>query len=253
MIHHVFEEIDEICKRSAVQKLKPVCERISSITNAIPREQTHLESILNEASYDAWSLGMIRELSYSFKLSDGSHNVGKAEDLAYNCHLLMTVERIKVKLVKGILNKVSQRFANAICKGILAHMRSRFWTTLNVQSDDIAFEVSKAISDHFLVVFKEDRMSYYRRNIDTLSSARLAAVSSVVTFLRPLNVNSTHWRRIVADEIYDTLCTRREPLLLKMLPKIRDMCQKTKDDLQSIIAWNGKLQLHNQQECMCKK
>lgn len=53
MIHRVFEEIDEICKRSAVQKLEPVCELIPSITNAISGKQTHLESILNEASYDA--------------------------------------------------------------------------------------------------------------------------------------------------------------------------------------------------------
>ena len=43
----------------------------------------------------------------------------------------------------------------------------------------------------------------------------------------------------------------QEPLLLKVLPKIRDMCQK-KDDLQSVIAWNGTLHLYNQQECTCK-
>lgn len=82
----------------------------------------------------------------------------------------------------------------------------------------------------------------------------LAMGSIVVTFFNSVDVNSTEWRRKVANEVYDKVQENRNEILKKIQEEVRQMCEKTVEDLESAVQQIEKLKssIHLKARAECK-
>lgn len=149
LIHHDFEDCDEICKTSGAQKLLSVHETVTSLKNSIP-DDISLENILKKPAEKILSSRYIRDICYEVDLMHDNKRVGTVHSPSYVCYYSGTVKSIKKDLVKETVEKISEDLGSEICKEILEHIKAK--VQVSIEGD--LYKVQINISDDVFATLK---------------------------------------------------------------------------------------------------
>ena len=230
LIHHDFEECDEICKTSGAQKLLSVHETVTSLKNSIPNDIS-LENILKTAVDEILSRRYIRDVCNGVDLWHGNKRVGTVYSDSYFCYYVGTVRSIKKDLVKETVEKISEDLGSEICKEILEHIKAKvqvsitddlYKAQINI-SDDVFIPLKTVIVASVIVLFTNPLLGILYALIDVF-----------VHFIWYVDINSESWREKVADEIFDNVSERRRTIIDNISPIVKNSCKVSTGDLEKL-------------------
>ena len=246
LIHHDFEECDEICKTSGAQKLLSVHETVTSLKNSIPNDIS-LENILKTAADKILSRRYIRDVCNGVDLWCGNQRVGTVHSETYFCYLDGTVRIIKKNLVKDTVEKISEDLGSEICKEILEHIKAKVQVSI---ADDL-YKAQINILEDVYVTLKPVIIATVNFNLTTPLLGIIYAL--IVHFIWYVDINSNSWRREVADEIFDKVSERRRTIIDNILPIVKNSCKVSTGDLgklgRQLSDWKQGILLTDHQYC----
>ena len=230
LIHHDFEECDDICKTSGAQKLLSVHETVTSLKNSIPNDIS-LQKILVLAAEKILSSRYIRDICYEVDLMHDNKRVGSVHSDPYVCYYFGTVRSIKKDLVKKTVQKISKDLGSEICKEILEHIKAKvqvsitddlYKAQINI-SDDVFIPLKTVIVASVIVLFANPLLGILYALIDVF-----------VHFIWYVDINSESWREKVADEIFDNVSERRRTIIDNISPIVKNSCKVSTGDLEKL-------------------
>lgn len=189
-----------------------------------------LSSIITEASDRTMSRENIRETCYNIFIKDGFDEIGTVHSEKYICRFFVTVKRIKGILVEKTLQNIGESFGSEICQGILRHIKSKIKSELRQDFLKLHFDITDEIFATITVVI----LSFIVAVFSPILGLIFAVGSFVVTLVSSVNVNSERWRSQVADEIYSTVSKKREGIHRRILKMVKEICEITTKDLQTV-------------------
>ena len=228
VIHHVFEENEDLCKKIGVQKLKAFDKIVRSLGDSVPVAE--LNEIVHTAANISLSVDNIHRLCYNVFLKDGNTDVGTTDYRCYRCRSPFTVKWLKEQLINKTLEAISESFASEICQGILRHIESKVRIELETEFLELKVNISPEIFATFAVVIGTAIITLFMPFLGII----VAMASFMVTFIFSVCVNSKSWRAKVANQIYETVSKYRSSIENGILSQIKTMCSETKEDLQAV-------------------
>lgn len=228
VIHHVFEENEDLCKKIGVQKLKAFDKIVRSLWDSVPVAE--LNKIVHNAANISLSEYNIRRLCYNVVLKDGSTNVGTTDDRGYHCRSPFTVQWLKEQLVNETLKAISESFASEICQGILRHIESKVRIELETELLELKVNIYPEIFATFSVVIGTALITLFMPYLGII----VAMATFMATAIFSVDVNSKSWRAKVANQISETVSEYRSSIENGILSEIIPMCIDTKEDLRAV-------------------
>lgn len=246
-LQHEYEDLDEIAKKSANAKVSLFQRTIHSLLESIPSEK--LANIVSKAAKDYLTKLEFREICYNEFISD-RENVGTVFSNSYVCRFFLTVRRIKRTLVTNALRTICKLLGFKICKDIM-HDIELAMGTMHVSEDKRQLRID--ISDTFITTLTVEMTSFLIPLCDPINSAIFAAGSFFESLFYSIDVNSSTWRRKVADETYMMVSKHHKDIVKKVLLLVENMCKKTTEDLKyvsrSLQKWKEKTECMDMIEC----
>ena len=230
LVHHEFEDRDDICKLCAAQKLKSLHKLITLMAEIIP-DASSLEGIVQKAAELDFEFSKIQEICYSVVLRDGRTFVGKVGSSPYKCIFAPTVRRLKDNLVHETLDNIANNLGAKICVGILEDMKRKVITHLRHELDDVNFDISSEMFSTFEGAVKSIVISTF---FDPASGFYKFLLELVFTYFWSVDVNSAPWRRQVALKIWECISNRKDNIFDGILPEIKHICRNAQSDLSKI-------------------
>lgn len=244
-LHHDYEGYEEIAKLSGVQKLQSLINILLLVKDNILQDS--LKDIVEEAAVDVFSLETITDLCYAVCLQDGDDYIGTVDSPSYCCRSIFTVKRIKKALVEKTLEAMTKLLGTEICKRIFKLIEEQIKRKLQREFPNLKLDISLINFDAFAF------LKVYIMAIFWPIVAVVLAVSMVFTLLFSVDINDKLWRGPVAKEIYESIMKNRSMLMREILRKIRDLCSRTKSDLDKTVKelehYKDRMAPLNQQEC----
>lgn len=229
-------------KKSANAKVSFFQRIIHSLLESIPSKK--LTVIVSKAAEHSLTQLNFREICYNAFIIDGE-DVGTVYNNSYICRFFLTVRRIKRRLVRSALRKICKLLGFKICKDVMRDIEFAMGT-MHMSEDQRQLRID--ISDTFIETLTFEITSFLISLCDPIDSAIFAAGSFLECFLYSVDVNSSTWRRKVADETYMMVSKHQEDIVKKVLLLVENMCKKTTEDIKyvsrSLQKWKEKT------ECM---
>lgn len=229
VIHHVFEENEDLCKKIGVQKLKAFDKIVRSLRDSVPVAE--LNEIVHNAANISLSEYNIHRLCYNVFLKDGNTNVGTTDNRGYRCRSPFTVKWLKEQLINKTLEAISESFASEICQGIFRHIESKVRIELETEFLELKVNISPEIFATFAVVIGTALITLFMPFLGII----VAMATFMATVIFSVDVNSISWRAKVANQIYETVSKYRYSIENDILSEIKTMCSDTKQDLQAVF------------------
>lgn len=225
LIHHDFEECDEICKTSGAQKLLSVHETVTSLKNSIPNDIS-LENIVKMATDKILSRRYIRDICNEVDLTHDNKRVGTVHSASYFCYYVDTVGSIKEDLVKETVEKISEDLGSEICKEILEHHKAKVKVSIagdlnKVQINSLDDLINIVTTTFYYIIFP-------------LLGILFALIDIFVICTMYVDINSESWREKVADEIFVKVSERRITIINNISPLVKTSCKETTGDLEEL-------------------
>lgn len=246
-LQHEYEDLDEIAKKSANAKISLFQRTIHSLLESIPSEK--LPNIVSEAAKDYLTKSNFREIFYNEFISD-RENVGTVHSNSYVCRFFLTVRRIKRTLVTNALRTICKLLGLKIWKDIM-HDIEFAMRTMHMSEDQRQLRID--ISDTFITTLTVELTSFLIHLCDPINSAIFAAGSFFGSFFHSIDVNSSTWRRKVADETYMMVSEHQQDIVKKVSLLVQYMCHRTTEHLKyvsrSLQKWKEKTECMDMIEC----
>lgn len=247
LLHHVFENYEEIAKLSFHKKLSFLSDTIKDLSNSIPIN--NLTKMITDAEEKVFTNRNIRDLCHGVIIRDNGKYVGNTNDSPYVCYSMFTVRNLKRYLVEETLKSVGESLGSAICAGILSHIESKVKSELKKDLIHLKVELTKELfATISLIVFAVISVFF-----SPWLGLLVAAVTFFITLVMSVDVNSNGWRNKVANEIGEKVRDNKSAILHKVFPDIEALCKKTSRDLKSVAyslrAHQRKIQLVDQEQC----
>lgn len=251
MVHlqHVYEDFDDIAKKSANAKIFPfprVIFKLSSIIERIPYEI--LDKIVSKAAKENLSKEKITHICFNEFITDGG-NVGTVDNNSYTCRNFVTLERIKWKLVIQTLHTIGELLEVEICKKMVFHIEHQMKIVFKGDRKKLNLDIfGTFLTDIYYELLSSSYVSIFDPFFDF--------GSVIATFVTSVDVNSQSWRGKVADEIYLVLSKNQKYILDELFCFVERMCRCSAEDLKnvarSISKWTQKMQCKGIHECKSK-
>lgn len=201
LIHHAFEDNEDLCKKICIQKLRALNKIIMSLDECVPI--TNLKEIVHRTASITLSESNIRQLCYNILEHEGT-NVGTTDDCSYPCSDSSILNRQKEQLENKILEQISKSFVDEIYRLIFTNIQSKVQTNLKTGLLDLKVNISP----------------------------ELIAIGTSDT--EYADVDFVSWNTKIAGQIYEQVCLNRALIEEELFSKIKTMCTKTKEDLQTV-------------------
>lgn len=201
LIHHAFEENEDLCKKIGTQKLEALNKIIMSLDDCIP--VSILKEIVDGAATITFSDNNFRQVCYNVFLEYEGTHVGTTHSCSYPCSNLSILNRMKEQLIDKTLEAIFQSFVKEICTKIFTSIESKVKTNLNTEFLEVKIVINPELF-------------------------------AMATFDTKCDVNSVSWRTKIADQIYEKVCMNRALIEGEILSQIETICTKTKEDLKAV-------------------
>ena len=201
LIHHVFEENEDLCKKICIQKLKALNKIIMNLNDSIPGR--NLKEIVDGVANMTLSRENIHQLCNNVYLEHNHSNF-----MNYYLVDLESDSSFFNRLKEQIINKILE----AISKSLVEEMRTR-----------ILANIDSKVKPHFKPKLLELKFNIFPE------------LFVMATFSKEhIDVYSESWKTKFADEMYKTVCMNRTLIESDILSNIETMCTETKKDLQAL-------------------
>lgn len=250
LIHHHFEEDDEIFKFCGVYILDSLGEIISSIIRDISLEG--LQTILQGVAEKTWTRENIRKFSWE-AYTGYLKPCGSASNW---CRFHSDLVAHKKLLLKDIFDKVLRLLVSCTCQEVSNILERRLGMILKEFFPKLNLDISSEVC-----LKKRDVNSITSREFTFWDIAILSLLRDIkdatVTFFWPPDINSYDWRNEVADEFYAALHTNKSSILSECLDDldraIQDKLKQIRRDLQTveehIEKFKGRINFPYQHNC----
>lgn len=217
LLHHAFEEHDEIFKLSGVLKFESLREILSSFATDIDISSKSLRAILHNAAEKTWNKETIRKACQETKLKCGT-----CESESYVCDYYYEVKEFKQSLLKDSLEGLVTLFGSNICDGLVDYLQKETKRKL-----DISSAVRSVMRDVVNPIFSKYLLG--------LGDIFLAAFQFLAKWFISKDVNSIEWRNEVADEIHTEVRGKLKDIIEKVFDEIQKIPTQTMRDLQMAL------------------
>uniref|UniRef100_A0A8W8NZR8 Peptidase S1 domain-containing protein n=1 Tax=Magallana gigas TaxID=29159 RepID=A0A8W8NZR8_MAGGI len=221
-VQHVCEEYGEVSKLSGHRKITKYTQLVQSLIEMIPLDD--IEDIINRAANRSLSKESITELCFSAVIQES----GNTDSDPYYCRSFFTVRRLKRELVENTMESMRQSLVSEVRSEIHQHIAKN----VKGKVGPIQFFISLA----FPTILNSMILGVAIIVALWVSSIAALIVSAFVigaSFLFAVDVNSTSWRRKVADEIHENLSKNKEKVLKDISSNIKRRCKETIDQLKT--------------------
>lgn len=245
VLHHVFEDIDSICKASGNRIFAKLSRDITLVERNVPLFTQELESIVQRTFDKILSRRNIRNVCYNVYI----RGVGAGFSSEHNSRSASYVKEIKEQLVNETFSELINSLGREITEDISRYIESYLNKALNVEF----FRLKAGLSHEMFGTIHRHVENILEFFFDEIRKIFVAVWTYVSTFFWSVDVNSEAWREKVADEIYEEVCKKEKSIFKNISDLIRQVCAETKGDLANVLEqireMNVKLSLPNQQEC----
>ena len=201
LIHHVFEENEDLCKKICIQKLKALNKIFMNLNDSVPVR--NLKEIVDGVANMTLSHRNIRQLCNDVFFEHHDFNFMNPCFIdVYSYSSLF--DRLKEQMLNEILEAISNSLVEEIRTRILANIDSK-----------VKPHLKPYVLDLKVNIFPE-----------------LFAMTTFST--EHIDVNSASWIKKIADKIYKTMCMNRTLIEGNILSNIETMCTETKKGLQAV-------------------
>ena len=238
LIHHPFEEDDEIFKFCGVYILDSLDEIISSMKSNISIEGLH--TILQGVAEKTWTRENIRKFSceaYTGHLKP----CGSAKN---RCWIHKGLVAHKKLLLKDIFDKVLRLLVTCTCHEVSNILERRLGMILKKVFPKLNLDISSEVCLEKIDVNSITSREYTFWDFPILSLLR-DIKDNAATLFWGTDINSYEWRYEIADELYAALCTNKSSILSECLDDldraIQDKLKQIRRDLQTVEEHIGKI------------
>ncbi|XP_062573717.1 uncharacterized protein LOC134235594 [Saccostrea cucullata] len=225
-IHKV--EVKHLNGQLTVQEVKQLVTSILML---------NFQGIVNEAADAVFSMEEIQTICLNIDvISDGQH-IGTICYGSYPCRSPIMMRQIKEILISKTLEKVGQNFADFFLRDIFKQTQK---IVKELNQDEVNVKILKdftinAVDRLVKSVTVADKIRYWG---PTLGIRKVAAAvrPSLVTLVRPIDVNSFEWRNTIAKEIYENILAKKTVIIGDVLHKIRSVYDHTEKELMEVYA-----------------
>lgn len=213
-LQHESEQYIEISKLSAYKKIKSYERLVKLLCESIPLKD--IDNIAKAALDINFSEEKIAELCYKVVIEDlsGSHSSS-------------TIEEIRREIIKKTMHSFTDCIISKISADILNHIEEEMQRKMdpNLFRDILLFSAETLFTGAFCILF-----------VLLLPFAALyfQIYEDRVKREPALTVNSSSWRRNVANEIYDNVSKNKEKILKQISSPFEQRCKLTKEHLKNV-------------------
>ena len=201
LIHHVFEENEDLCKKICIQKLKALNKIIMNLNDSIPVR--NLKEIVDGVANMTLSHRNIRQLCNDVFFEHHDFNFMNPCFIDVDSYSSL-FDMLKEQIINKILEAISKSLVEDIHTRILANIDLKVKPHLKPKLLDLKFNI-----------FPE--------------------LFAMATFSREhIYVYSEYWKTKFADEMYKTVCMNRTLIESDILSNVETMCTETKKGLQAV-------------------
>lgn len=229
ILHHVYEELDELAKLSAYRRVSSYCNYLRSFVDIFPTE--HINAKIGRSIDELLTPENIRDICCEVFIRHKNDDVGSVNGEPYYCYSAFTVQQIKDTLVNKTLTKAGTLLGSKICQEILQYIENVVSKKLSEQFQSFSFQIPDTWHHIFVNVFVGAIVTFF----STLSGFVVSIFTLIITIFSPVNVNSLDWRRKVADDIYENINKNRWSIHQFAQNQIQQIRQKTVDDFEKIL------------------
>lgn len=195
---------------------------VESLIEMIPLDD--IEDIINRAANRSLSKESITELCFSAVIQES----GNTNSDPYYCRSYFTVSRLKRELVEKTMESMIQSLVSEMRSEIHQHIA----TNVKGKVGPIQFLISLAFPTilNSMILGVVIIVALW---VNSIAALIVYAFSISASFLFAVDVNSTSWRRKIADEIHEHLSKNKEKVLKDMSSNIKRRCKETFDQLRT--------------------
>lgn len=229
VLHHIYDEYDEIAKLSAYCRISQFSDLIVGLINAFSPES--LGNVICKAMDKMLTKEKIEELCFGVFITYENETVGSMQNGPCFYRRSYAVKEIKKMLAEQTLMQTARLLGSEICNGILQNIEAVVQSKL---SDSFSI-VYNQITDDIYVQLEETITRVLIRIFQTLSGYVINIMQFLITIFYPVDVNSRHWRGQVAEEIFNKTSEKRETIYSDAVKDIHNMCQKSTEDFKFFL------------------
>lgn len=229
VLHHVYDEYDEIAKLSAYCRISHFSDLIVGLINSFSTES--LGNVICKAMDKMLTKEKIEELCFGVFITYENETVGSVQNGPCFYRRSYAVKEIKKMLAEQTLMQTARLLGSEICNGILQNIEAVVQSKL---SDSFSI-VYNQITDDIYVQLEETITGVLIRIFQTLSGYVINIMQFLMTIFYPVDVNSRHWRGQVAEEIFNKTSEKRETIYSDAVKDIQNMCQKSTEDFKLFL------------------
>lgn len=221
ILHHAFEEMEDVCLSSGRQKLECLQEAVIALKNSLC--ETCLETILENSADETFSKSSIELFCQEVNLYYQGKHLGNVHSSEFKCRLTFTVNEIKSDLVKKTLGEVARSFGSRISAHLSKQIGSGIIDKLEKEFGNLYHHRFDGLYGSLLVFFWAfDRLL-------------LPSMTFVATLIWSVDVNSPEWRKKVALEIHEMLCKERHLICAAIFPELMRICSPAKINIEKVL------------------
>lgn len=220
-LHHASEKIDEVAKLSAHQKISSFKQHVESIRRSFPLHS--IENIVNKAASRALTLENIEDVCRHAYIS----GIGNIYSASYKTHSIFTLNKIAVKLKDKTKESITRYLGTELCYELRNHIRLEPGNTLRLELiQDIFGKTTGVVLATMLIVMISI--------VNPIAGVFAAAGAGLLTVLTCPDVNSTSWRDMIANEIYNEVSNQRLAIENEFSSLLRESMNVASDHLNTV-------------------
>lgn len=221
-VQHECEEYGEVSKLSGHRKITMYTQLVESLIEMIPLDD--IEDIINRAANRSLSKESITELCFSAVIQES----GNTNSDPYYCRSYFTVSRLKRELVEKTMESMIQSLVSEMRSEIHQHIAKNVKGKVGPIQFLISLAFPTILNSMILGV-----VIIVALWVNSIAALIVYAFSIIASFLFAVDVNSTSWRRKIADKIHEHLSKNKEKVLKDMSSNIKRRCKETIDQLRT--------------------
>ena len=234
LLHHKFEDPNEICKRSALQKLNFLSKVGIAIKNVVSSDYLH--TILHNVTEQELSLENLKAVCNKIYLKDLS------ESLSYS----LEMQSLRT-LLNPFLREVAKSYEMKLLEDISTYIEHEFETDIKKTFADLKLHTS---ADAFQELVNDVN--------DVVSQFLLDSVLSVkedhpFVYSQRDHLNAKVWRDQVAVFLHDIVYTNKTAIMTEIFKRINGVCNEAQDGMRRISTliddFISQIAISDQQTC----
>lgn len=239
LLHHVFDDYDEIAKLCANKKLSWILGIVECSLKLFNRKR--MPRIINEALDCVLTPTYIRRFCRACKLDVDGIAVGSVDDSPYMCYISSSVENMMEQIIRYTLQEMGKTLGSEIYDGILQYIELQARGKLEMVLKDLESKLCNSLS----IIVKS--------SLEGLLVPRIPGFRAfdelVVNVLTPVDVNCKEWRDKVARAFYKKICDKRHLIFDTVLKQIVATSEDLEHFLERLRKAREKIQLIHQNTC----